>query len=153
MRFEDGHALWEGGVRIPIRPCLGTIGVAPAGEGIATIMPGDHGGNLDTADVASGATIYFPVRVRGALLAMGDPKAAMGDGEVCGTGIGVPVRVEATLRLLRGVPLRRPCSRRPPRGRPWPARPRWTRPAASPSRTWWTSWPPPAATPPRPTCS
>jgi amidase len=95
-------------VRIPLRPCLGTIGVAPAGDGVSTIMPGDHGGNLDSRDVGSGTTVYLPVQVAGAGFGLGDPKAAMGDGEVCGTGIGVASRVEATFRVVRDVPLRRP---------------------------------------------
>lgn len=106
--FAHGCAEWAPGVRVPLRPCLGTIGVAPAGDGLSTIMPGDHGGNIDSRDVATGTTVYLPINVRGALFGLGDPKAAMGDGEICGTGIGVPARVEITFSTHRGVLLRRP---------------------------------------------
>ncbi len=108
VRFVDGHAEWAPGVRISLRPCLGTIGVAPAGDGLSTIMPGDHGGNIDSRDVATGTKVYLPVNVPGALFGLGDPKAAMGDGEVCGTGIGVASRVEATFTVLRNATLSRP---------------------------------------------
>jgi len=107
-RFVDGYAQWTRDVRVALRPCLGTIGVAPAGDGVSTIMPGDHGGNIDSRDVATGTIAYFPVSVPGALFGLGDPKAAMGDGEVCGTGIGVPSYVEVTFHLLRGLTLSRP---------------------------------------------
>jgi amidase len=106
--FHDGYAEWSPGRRIRLRPCIGTIGVAPEGPGVSTIMPGEHGGNLDTRDVVSGTTLYLPVRVPGALFGLGDPKAAMGDGEVCGTGIGVPSRVEVTFRVISAWPLRSP---------------------------------------------
>jgi amidase len=106
--FRDGYAEWAPDRRIALRPCIGTIGVAPAGQGVSTIMPGEHGGNLDTRDITSGATLYLPVRAPGALFGLGDPKAAMGDGEVCGTGIGVPSQVELTFGVIPAWPLRSP---------------------------------------------
>lgn len=94
--------------RIPLDPCIGTIGVAPAEGRVSTIYPGDHGGNLDTTLVRAGNRLFLPVRQPGALLAMGDGKAVMGDGEVCGTGVGVPLEVDCYCEIARAVPIERP---------------------------------------------
>jgi len=76
------------GIDVPIEPVIGTIGVATAEGSVSTLTPDDHGGNLDTTDMTTGTTAYFPVFQEGAMLAMGDSKAAMADGEMCGTGAG-----------------------------------------------------------------
>ncbi|RQG97422.1 acetamidase/formamidase family protein [Natrarchaeobius oligotrophus] len=85
---------------IPIEPVVGTIGVAPAGESYTTLVPHDHGGNLDTTDVTAGNAIYFPVFQKGAMLAMGDCKAAMADGEMCGTGSEIATEIDVTLEVI-----------------------------------------------------
>jgi amidase len=97
-----------GRFELPLRPMLGTIGVAPRAGDWNTITPHDHGGNMDTADVRAGARILLPVSQDGALLAMGDAKALMGDGEVCSTGIEVPVKVRGRVEVLRGRSIARP---------------------------------------------
>ncbi|HLN13402.1 MAG TPA: acetamidase/formamidase family protein [bacterium] len=107
-RVADGAVQFDEGVRLPLDPCIGTIGVAPAGPGISTIMPGDHGGNLDTTDIRQGATVYFPVSAPGALFGLGDPKGVMGDGEVAGTGLGVPITVVMRFALVKGWRTARP---------------------------------------------
>ena len=91
-----------------MEPCIGTIGVAPAEGSISTLVPADHGGNMDTRDVRAGTTLYLPVRTPGGMLAMGDGKAAMGDGEVCGTGVGVPLNILGRVSVLKQVPHARP---------------------------------------------
>jgi amidase len=96
------------GLTLAVDPCIGTIGVAPESGSYSTILPGDHGGNLDTTDIRGGSALYLPVRQPGALLAMGDPKAVMGDGETSGTGVGVPIDIHASVRVLHGFQLRRP---------------------------------------------
>lgn len=93
---------------VPLRPMLGTIGVAPREGRWNTVTPHDHGGNLDTSDVRAGVRVLFPVSQPGALLAMGDAKAVMGDGEVCSTGVEVPVKVTGRLDVLRGRSIPRP---------------------------------------------
>jgi amidase len=79
-----------GRLRLQVRPMLGVIGVAPAAGAVSTVSPGRHGGNLDCALVAAGSRVHLPVFAPGALFAAGDMHAAMGDGEVSGTGIEVP---------------------------------------------------------------
>ena len=39
-----------------------------------------------------GNTVYLPVNVKGGLLYIGDGHAAMGDGEIAGSAIEVPLK-------------------------------------------------------------
>ncbi len=96
-------------VKIPLHPFLGCIGVAPAaGEARSSIVPAEFGGNMDAPEVSVGNTLYLPVNVSGALLYMGDGHAAMGDGEVAGTAIEVPLRVRVQVDVLKGKKLNWP---------------------------------------------
>jgi len=85
------------GIRVPVDPFCGVIGVAPPTGPLPTVPPGEFGGNMDTRHLTAGATLYLPVFHEGANLSMGDGHAAQGDGEVCGTAIETPMR--ATVRL------------------------------------------------------
>ena len=88
--------------RIPLHPFLGCIGVAPADhEARSSIVPAEFGGNMDSSEASAGNTVYFPVNTRGALLYMGDGHAAMGDGEIAGTAIEVPLRVRVQVSLIK----------------------------------------------------
>ncbi|WP_304176001.1 acetamidase/formamidase family protein [Phenylobacterium aquaticum] len=90
------------GVRVPVRPHLGTAGVAPDASGrVSTIPPGLHGGNIDNWRIGAGAVMYYPVQVDGALFSIGDPHVSQGDGEISGTAI------EASLNVLFQVVLRK----------------------------------------------
>jgi len=108
LDIADGHAVWDDRLRIPLRPMIGVLGVAPAGEPVPCGTPGHHGGNLDTRLIAEGATVYFPVAVEGALLAAGDLHAAMGDGEVAVTGVEVGGRVALEVDVRRDLKLSDP---------------------------------------------
>jgi acetamidase/formamidase len=88
---------------IPIKTMLGCISVAPPGEEqYRGTDLGSFGGNLDYNDNVEGTTLYFPVFHPGALLGMGDAHAAMGDGEVVGTGLETSVDVTFTVDVIRG---------------------------------------------------
>ncbi|HXY07517.1 MAG TPA: acetamidase/formamidase family protein [Terriglobales bacterium] len=90
-------------VKIPLHPFFGCIGVAPAnGETRNAIVPAEFGGNMDAPEVSVGNTLYLPVNVAGALLYMGDGHAAMGDGEVAGTAIEVPLRARLQVDVIKG---------------------------------------------------
>src|SRR5262245_12677625 len=106
--IRGDRVLVLGRFSVPLQPMLGTIGVAPKDGRWNTVTPHDHGGNLDTSDVRAGVRVLFPVNHPGALLAMGDAKAVMGDGEVCSTGVEVPVKVTGRLDVLRGGSIPRP---------------------------------------------
>ena len=98
---RDGKAYYDGKVEIPVEPMIGVIGVAPAGEGVSTITPMDHGGNMDCTMIKKGATLYLPVFVEGALLSMGDFHAIMGDGEVEDCGLEIEGRATVRLSVVR----------------------------------------------------
>ncbi|MEC5398963.1 acetamidase/formamidase family protein [Uliginosibacterium sp. H1] len=75
-------------IRIPVRPHFGTMGVAPAeAEFVTSIPPNYTGGNIDNWRIGKGATLYYPVAVKGAMFSVGDPHASQGDSELCGTAI------------------------------------------------------------------
>lgn len=103
IEIEDGQAIFHG-IKMPIRPMIGVIGVAPADEDgeWPTDSPWKHGGNMDTTDIKAGSTLYFPIRQKGALLALGDCHAIMGDGEICFTGLEIPAEVVLEVGLLKG---------------------------------------------------
>jgi acetamidase/formamidase len=90
-------------VKIPLHPFYGCIGVAPAGgEARSSVVPEAFGGNLDSPEASAGNTVYFPVNATGAMLFLGDGHAAMGDGEVAGTAIEVPLRGRVQVRVIKG---------------------------------------------------
>lgn len=90
-------------VKIPLRPFFGCLGVAPAGgEARSSIVPAEFGGNMDSPEASAGNTVYLPVNAPGGLLYMGDGHAAMGDGEVAGTAIEVPLRARVRISVIKG---------------------------------------------------
>src|SRR6476661_9664903 len=90
-------------VKIPLHPFFGCIGVAPAGgEARSSIVPAEFGGNMDAPEASVGNTLYLPVNVEGALLYLGDGHAAMGDGEIAGSAIEVPLRARLRVTLIKG---------------------------------------------------
>jgi len=90
-------------VQFPLKPFLGCIGVAPAsGEVRSSLVPAEFGGNMDAPEVSPGNTLYLPVNVKGALFYFGDGHAAMGDGEVAGSAVEVPMRAKFRFELVKG---------------------------------------------------
>jgi len=108
VRVDGDDLVFSGRLRFPARPMVGVIGTAPASGVAYTAEPGPHGGNLDFNAVAVGARIHLPVRVPGALLAIGDVHAAMGDGEVGGTGVEIAAEVTVRVGLEPGAAPDRP---------------------------------------------
>lgn len=93
---------------LPLTPMIGVIGVAPDGDPISTGTPAEHGGNMDTKLIKEGATLYLPIFVDGALFALGDLHAAMGDGEIGGSGLEIAGEVVVTLDLIKEQTLTHP---------------------------------------------
>ncbi len=77
------------GIRISLKPFFGIMGVAPppAYGVINSVVPREHGGNVDLKELGVGATLYLPVWTEGALFSAGDGHAVQGDGEVCLTAL------------------------------------------------------------------
>ena len=85
-------------VHFPLRPFLGTMGVAVRGSVRPhSVPPGPHGGNIDINLLTVGSALYLPVQVEGALAYVGDPHFAQGDGEVALTAMEASLR--ATIRF------------------------------------------------------
>ena len=101
--LRDGEAaVFAPGIRVPLAPFCGVMGVAPAEPGHhPTVPPGRGGGNLDVRQLTAGASLYLPVLVPGGLFSVGDAHAAQGDGEVAGTGIETDATVTLRFRLLK----------------------------------------------------
>ena len=79
---------------IPVRPFLGTVGVAPRRERRMSFSQSpEYLGDVDLPDLTGGATLVLPVHADGALLALGDAHAAQGDGEI--TGAAIEIEAEA----------------------------------------------------------
>jgi len=112
-RVDNGVIVYRDDVRIPVHPMLGTLGVAPAGQPVSNLYMGDHGANMDHKDVCVGNTVYLPVFVPGALLALGDAHAVIGDGETAAAGLEVESLVTLRVRVLKGQPLPRPMIESP----------------------------------------
>ena len=100
--------LLPGGLRLPARPMVGVLGTAPASGEILTAVPGPQGSNLDCNLVRPGARVHLPVHVDGALFALGDVHASMGDAEVSGTGVEINAEVTVQLDVRRGEAPARP---------------------------------------------
>lgn len=91
------------GIRIPLKPFAGVMGVAPdTDEMLNTIPPRANGGNLDDPNLVAGTTVYFPVFVKGALFSIGDTHAVQGHGEVSGTAMESPMRIVYEIRVIKG---------------------------------------------------
>lgn len=108
MPIRKSSLKFSQGVEIPVKPLIGTIGVAPLDEEVSTLLPGPHGGNLDITDITFGSTVFLPVFVQGALFALGDVKATMGDGELSGGGIEVAATTTVRVSLIKRKKLMRP---------------------------------------------
>ncbi|KDQ51776.1 hypothetical protein JAAARDRAFT_198851 [Jaapia argillacea MUCL 33604] len=105
---KEGGFEWfdeEKGIKIPLRPFAGEMGVARGIKGaFSTIPPYNTGGNVDTKHLVKGSTLYLPVEVEGALFSIGDGHAAQGDGEICGTAIETPMKVSVRLTVRKDKP-------------------------------------------------
>jgi acetamidase/formamidase len=117
---EAGYAELKEGVRIPLQPFLGIMGVAPGADGeFSMIPPTDAGGNIDCRDLVVGSTLYLPVQVPGALFSCGDGHAAQGQGEVCGSAIETPMKASLRLTVCKNHPwVKSPHLQTPPEAPP-----------------------------------
>jgi len=89
--------------RVPLRPFIGTIGLATAEPGWhSAIPPRRVGGNMDVRDIVRGSRLYLPAEVAGGLLSLGDTHAAQGDGEVCGTALESRLDVVIRVDVVKG---------------------------------------------------
>ncbi len=98
----DGAGVRFGDLLLSASPMIGVIGVAPETEALPTGSAHRHGGNMDTKEIGPGSVVCLPVFQPGAMLAMGDVHAVMGDGEVCVSACEVAARIAVKVDRIRG---------------------------------------------------
>jgi amidase len=104
--ISDGQVLFPTAtgkhIELPVRPIIGTIGVAPKVEKIATVWHGqEHCGNIDSPDVAPGNKVILRANVPGGLLSLGDAAVITGDGELCNSHIDTTSEITITVDVLK----------------------------------------------------
>ena len=101
--YGDGLArlpVRGGTVALPLRPFLGTVGVAPRWERrLSFSQSPEYLGDVDQPALGAGAVLRLPVNVAGALLAFGDAHGVQGDGEITGVAVEIEAEVELTVRV------------------------------------------------------
>jgi formamidase len=114
---EKGVELDFGPV-LPSRPMIGTLGLALPESGQHPLLPPSRfGGNMDIRQLGEGSSVLLPVGVPGALLSLGDAHAAMGDGEICGTGVETTARTVLEIELVKDRPISAPVLETAPAAR------------------------------------
>jgi acetamidase/formamidase len=96
------------GIKLPIQPFFGVLGVATAEPDRHSVPPGDYGGNLDNRLLQAPCRLFLPVYLPGALFSIGDGHTLQGDGEVCLTALETSMNGTIQLRVhphLNNLPL------------------------------------------------
>jgi acetamidase/formamidase len=107
VRYEARRGDYS--VELPLEPMHGTVGVAPPNlEVRSPLVPGSHGGNMDSPEVRAGTTVYLGVNVEGALFSIGDGHYRQGEGETCGVAVEGAMNTVLAVDLIKG------------RATPWP---------------------------------
>lgn len=111
--IDKAAAQFAPGIRIPLRPFFGSIGVGPASGRVDSAPPGYYSGNMDNKELVAGVTLYMPVHTAGALLLVGDGHLLMGDGEVDITALESPLTGVFRLTLRKDLKLLWPRAETP----------------------------------------
>jgi len=101
------------GIRIPVHPFFGVLGVAPPEGRLSSGPPAYNGGNMDNKWLVAGTKVYLPVHVPEAMFSAGDGHAAQGDGEVCVTAIETNLTGVFRLTVRKDMKLRWPRAETP----------------------------------------
>jgi amidase len=113
IEVKGGIAYFNSKIHLPCVPMIGVIGVAPERGAISCGEPGSHGGNMDTTKIAAGSVLYLPVFQPGALLAMGDVHACMGDGEIMVSGLEIPAEITVHIEVIKNAGIKNPMLESP----------------------------------------
>jgi acetamidase/formamidase len=93
-------------VRIPVNYHIGCMGLAPdSHDYVDSIPPMVSGGNLDNTKIGIGTTMYYPVKVPGAMLSMGDAHAVQADSELDGTGVETSITGTFKVSVIKAADL------------------------------------------------
>jgi acetamidase/formamidase len=98
------------GIKIPLKPFFGILGVATPETSRVSIPPGAYGGNIDNRELQTGSRIFLPIFLPGALFSIGDGHSAQGDGEVNVTAIETSMNGRIRLKLRKDLQLTTPIA-------------------------------------------
>ncbi|MFN6566725.1 acetamidase/formamidase family protein [Dendronalium sp. ChiSLP03b] len=98
------------GIKIPLKPFFGILGVATPENDRISIPPGSYGGNIDNRELQTGSRVFLPIFVPGALFSIGDGHSAQGDGEVNVTAIETSMNGKIMLKLRKDLHLAIPIA-------------------------------------------
>jgi acetamidase/formamidase len=88
----------RGSIRLPYRPFVGTLGVAPASDPVPSFgQRRDILGNVDLPELTNGATVVLRVQVPGGLLSLGDAHLVQGDAEIHRSAVETQADVTLTV--------------------------------------------------------
>ena len=108
IQLREDELLRRGGMVLGPEPVDAVPGTEPlASEGLRTVPPREHGGNIDIKQLSAGARLFLPVFTEGALFSAGDAHFAQGDAECCGTAIEMDSTLHVNFRVLKGEATRR----------------------------------------------
>lgn len=112
VTISDEKIHFDERIILPLRPMVGTIGIAPK-NGASSLEAGVHGGNMDNKDIAAGSTLYVKAQVPLGLVFVGDIHAIMGDGELGLCGVEVAGSIRLRVGVERGLSIRNPMVETP----------------------------------------
>ena len=108
IELREAELLSRGGAVLGPDPHGAVPATEPlASEGLRTIPPREHGGNLDIKQLTAGTRLLLPVFTEGALFSAGDAHFAQGDSECCGTAVEMDCTLHVNFRVLKGEATRR----------------------------------------------
>ena len=106
--LREDELLRRGGAVMGPDPAGAVPATEPlASEGLRTIPPREHGGNMDIKQLTAGTRLLLPVFTPGALFSAGDAHFAQGDSECCGTAVEMDCTFHVSFRVLPGEAERR----------------------------------------------
>lgn len=106
--LREDELLRRGGAVMGPEPLEAVPASEPlASEGLRTVPPREHGGNMDIKQLTAGTRLMLPVFTPGALFSAGDDHFAQGDSECCGTAVEMDCTLHISFRVLSGEAARR----------------------------------------------
>ena len=106
--LREDELLRRGGAVMGPDPAGAVPATEPlASEGLRTIPPREHGGNMDIKQLTAGTRLLLPVFTPGALFSAGDAHFAQGDSECCGTAVEMDCTLHVNFQLRKGEAQRR----------------------------------------------
>ena len=101
--LREDELLRRGGAVVGPTPAGAVPAQEPfASEGLRTIPPREHGGNVDIKQLTAGTRLMLPVFTEGALFSAGDAHYAQGDSECCGTAIEMDCTLHVSFTVRKG---------------------------------------------------